>query len=144
MWPQDIFVDRNLTDNEIVTAFANILAVAPTKIYITENIADDALHGRISDEKAVLCERMQVQGDFVLRLSIYLRTPALEQLDSMSIIMRFSELLHCACLVSDDSDNPYTWLLVQGLDKIQPVSLDMERLDKEEFVVHEASVAQAR
>ena len=56
----------------------------------------------VSERIRLLCERMSVQGDFSMRLSIYLRDSKLE-LEPKSIIRQFCGMLHCKCLISDSS-----------------------------------------
>lgn len=70
--------------------------------------------------------------------SIYLDDSQLAQLDPKLIIKQFCCILHCKCLISDDSVNPFTMLLVQESKDIQPVALDPQRLDgNEEYIIIE-------
>ena len=71
-----------------------------------------------------------------MKLSIYVRDSKLEQLDPKLIIRQFCCILHCKCLMSDSSVNPFTMLLVQESKDIQTVSLNPDRLDEnEEYIL---------
>lgn len=73
-----------------------------------------------------------------MKLFIYVRDSKLAQLNPELIIKQFCCILHCKCLISDDSVNPFTMLLVQESEDIQPVSLDPERLEgNEEYIMIE-------
>jgi hypothetical protein len=129
---QEFLVDRNLTENEIANAIAQLFSIALTDVLVV----DDIVETDVSDRVRVLCERMSVEGDFSIRLSIYLRDSNLEQSDSTLKIGQFCELLNCQCLVSDESVNPYQWRLVQSSENWKLVYLDPKKLDdNEEYII---------
>jgi len=130
LW-EEVLVDRELTDDEVMTTMVALFAVSPDAVLVV----DDITAANVSEKLSVVCERTPIRGDFSLRLSIYLHDPALEQLDRIAIVGQFCDLLHCKCLISDDSVNPYAMLLVEGSARQQPVFLDPERLDAEEYVL---------
>jgi hypothetical protein len=80
-----------------------------------------------------------VKGDFMLGLQLYVLNEQLEhwlgEQDDCVLIGRFCEIAHCSALVDDGSANPYSWLLIRATGTIQPVLLDSERLDQDEYVV---------
>lgn len=129
---QEFLVDRNLTKNEIANAIAHLFLIPLTDVLVV----DDIVETDVSDRVRVLCERMSVEGDFSIRLSIYLRDSNLEQSDSTLKIGQFCELLNCQCLVSDESVNPYQWRLVQSSETWKLVYLDPKLLDEnEEYII---------
>lgn len=129
---QEFLVDRNLTENEIANAIAQLFSIALTDVLVV----DDIVETDVSDQVRVLCERMSVEGDFSIRLSIYLRDSNLEQSDSTLKIGQFCELLNCQCLVSDESVNPYQWRLVQSSETWKLVYLNPKKLDEnEEYII---------
>lgn len=129
---QEFLVDRNLTENEITNAIAKLFLVPLTDVLVIDDIAETD----ISERVRVLCERMSVEGDFSMRLSIYLRNSNLEQSDSTLKIGQFCELLNCQCLVPDESVNPYQWRLVQSSEDWKIVYLDPKILDEnEEYII---------
>jgi hypothetical protein len=129
---QEFLVDRNLTENEIANAIAQLFSIPLTDVLVV----DDIVETDVSDRVRVLCERMSVEGDFSIRLSIYLRDSNLEQSDSTLKIGQFCELLNCQCLVSDESVNPYQWRLVQSSETWKLVYLDPKKLDEnEEYII---------
>lgn len=129
----DFLIDRNLSNDEVVATISQVFSVSPADVLVVDDIAE----ADVSESIRLLCERMSVQGDFSIRLSIYLRDSKLE-LEPNSIIRQFCGMLHCKCLISDSSVNPYSMLLVQESEDIQPVALDPERLDEnEEYIIIE-------
>lgn len=104
----DFLVDRNLSNDEVVATISQVFSVSSADVLVVDDIAE----ADVSERIRLLCERMSVQGDFSMRLSIYLRDSKLEQLEPKSIIRQFCGMLHCKCLISDSSVNPYSMLLV--------------------------------
>jgi hypothetical protein len=128
----DLLIDRNLSKDEVLAAMSQVFSVSPTDVLVVDDIAE----AEVSEHIRLLCERMPVQGDFSMKLSIYVRDSELEQLDPKLIIRQFCCILHCQCLISDSSVNPYLMLLVQESGDIQPVSLNPDRLDEnEEYII---------
>ena len=131
MW-NDLLIDRDISKDEVVTAISQVFSVSPANVLVVDDIAE----AEVSEHIRLLCERMPVQGGFSMKLSIYIRDSKLEQLDPKSTIRQFCGVLHCKCLISDSSVNPFSMLLVQESEDIQPVALDPERLDEnEEYII---------
>lgn len=136
---QEFLVDRNLTENEIANAIAHLFLIPLTDVVVVDDIAETD----VSDQARVLCERMSVEGDFSIRLSIYLRDSNLEQSDSTLKIGQFCELLNCQCLVPDMSVNPYQWRLVQSSENWKLVYLNPKLLDEnEEYITQKPCESQ--
>jgi len=125
---EEVLIDRNLTDEEIITGISKVFSVSKTDILIVDDIAE--IH--VGERFRIVCERTLVKGDFPLKLSIYLYDAKLAQLNAKVIIGRFCDILHCKCLIPDNSSNPYSMLLIQGSNKQQIVLLDPIRLDEDE------------
>ena len=124
----DLLVDRNLSKDEIRATISQVFSVSLIDVLVVDDIAET----EVSEHIRVLCECLPAQGDFSMKLFIYVRDSKLAQLNPELIIKQFCCILHCKCLISDDSINPFTMLLVQESKDIQPVSLAPERLDGNE------------
>ena len=136
----EMLIDRHLTANEIVTTVSELLLISLADILIV----DDITSVKVSPKTRVVCENTAIGGDFSMLLSIYLRDPNLGELDIKALTGQFSNMLRCKCLISDESVNPYSWLLIQGTTDCQIVYLDSDKLDeKEEYVVKTSEVLQA-
>lgn len=130
----DLLINRNLSNDEVVAAISQVFSVSPADVLVVDDIAEAEVRKHIR----LLCERMPVQGDFSMKLSIYVRDSKLEQLEPKSTVRQFCGVLYCKCLISDSSVNPFSMLLVQESEDIQPVALDPERLDEnEEYIIIE-------
>lgn len=131
LW-QELLVDRELTAEKTAAAFADLFGVARAEVAVVESVA--ALEA--AEGVKVLCERGTAGGDFPARLSVYVRDPALEGVEGRPLVERFSRRLGCSCLMSDDSPNPYSMLLVRPDGETRRVYLDTARLDeRDEYVV---------
>ena len=95
-------MERERSRDAIVTAIAKLFAIAATDVLVVDNMTEAVVSTRIK----VLCERTPVKGDFARKLSIYIRDLALEQGESKAVIGYFSAMLHCKCLIPDQSPNP--------------------------------------
>ncbi|NER46418.1 MAG: hypothetical protein F6J92_06935 [Symploca sp. SIO1A3] len=136
----EVLIDRHLTANEIVTTVSELLLISLADILIV----DDITSVKVNPKTRVVCENTAIRGDFSMLLSIYLRDPNLGELDIKALTGQFSNMLRCKCLISDESVNPYSWLLIQGTTDCQIVYLDSDKLDeKEEYVVKTSEVLQA-
>lgn len=130
----EFLVDRNLSKDELEATISQVFSVSPREILVVNDIAE----AKVDKNIRIICERLPLRGDFLMRLSIYLHDSQLKQLDPKLVIKQFCCILHCKCLISDDSVNPFTMLLVQESKDIQPVALDPEKLEEnQEYIMIE-------
>lgn len=131
---QDILITRDVPEQEIAAALASVFNFPQHQVLVVADLGTYA--GELTDDIGIRCERRPVGGDFVLSLSIYLRDADFEQFvaahDDVDLVGRMCRMWDCAALVSDDSIDPYSWLLVRGPDDIQPVQIDSEILDDDD------------
>lgn len=131
LW-NDILIDRNINNDQVVAALSLVFSVSSVDILLVDDIAE----AEVSNHIRLLCERIPVQGDFLMKLSIYIRDSMLEQFEPQSTIKQFCGVLHCKCLISDSSINPFSMLLIQELQDIQLIALDPERLgENEQYII---------
>jgi len=131
MFGEDILLGRALTNDEIVAALAAAFSVAGEDV----TVVDGPIQGEVDADARIRCERFAVGGDFPTHLSVYLLDAALDVLDRMATVRHLCAELRTECLVSDDSVNPYTMLLVQAAGAERAVSLDPRRMDDDEYVI---------
>ncbi|MDQ3252991.1 MAG: hypothetical protein M3R15_03635 [Acidobacteriota bacterium] len=141
MFAGDVFIDRKLTSDEIANAMSKLLSISPAEVLVVDDITK--LESRLGEDIHVLCEQVPMKGDFSVRIANYLRDAGLEkfveQIGNEALTGQFCDELDCRCLISDDSVNPYSWLLVQGTGDVQSVSIDAHRSDEDEgeiFINH--------
>lgn len=125
---EDFLIDRNLSEDELKATISQLFSVSPIDVLVINDIAEAKADKNIR----IICERLPVKGDFLTRVCIYLNDSKLAKPISESTIKEFCTILHCNCLISDDSVNPYSMLLVQESEDIQLISLDPERLNRDE------------
>lgn len=131
-WP-DCIVDRHLSKEEITSALSKYLSIPSEGIMVVEEVPGESIDVRVQ----LLCERTLIKGDFHLKLSFYPQNPALEQGNGDRFIDYLCETLHCKCLISDDSFDPYSMILVEAPSRHRQVFLDPDCLDQEpeEYIV---------
>lgn len=137
-----VVADRDFTKAEIATVVSTVFSTPIADVLVLDDIADDTI--AISRNIRLICERQSVSGDFVMSISFYVHDPEIrqhaEQVGSEQIVGEFCDLFHCKCLMSDNSVNPYSWLLVEGVGKVHPVELNEHYLDADEsrYVIDES------
>ena len=132
MFWEDLLVDRHPTDDEIGTALAAAFAIPREDVAVVDGPIEDA----VDANARILGERFVMAGDFPTRLSVYVRDATLERFDRMATVRRLCAELDAKCLVSDESVNPYTMILLTASGTEQAVALDPERVDDhDEYVL---------
>ena len=131
---EDILITRDVAELDVAAAMATVFGIESDRVLVIDDPM--TFEGEITDDIGILCERRPAAGDLVLFLTIYLRDDALETFAEAHevgvLVGRMCQIWDCAALVSDDSVNPYSWLLVRGPDDIQPVRVDPETLDDDD------------
>jgi len=112
---QDILVNRILSDEEIKAGLCHIFNIHYSEIMITEEVPVEPLSPNIK----VLCEKSETEGDFTTLLSVYVRDENLEDSDVLYSVGRFCKKLGCLCLITDNSVNPYSWILLNDVKKFK-------------------------
>jgi hypothetical protein len=138
MFWQDVLVGCLVSDATLRRAVATALDTAPRLVKIVEAISGES--NTQVGTLGVIVERGQLAGDFPLHLSIYVDESALavdirQPEMSMRHLLRLSEALQCACLISDDSFDPASWLRVLPSGQVEQVMLDPDLLDEDAYVV---------
>ena len=135
-------VDRDLSNHEIATTFAEIFEITEDDVIVFEEV--EVFGDNLSDNIQLICERTSVKGDFQLLLTIYLQGYELEEIaekmGELEIIGSFSEILGCNCLILDPSKDNLkdedSCLFLQGLSNlIQEVFIDPDTLDNNEYII---------
>src|SRR5699024_3280692 len=83
--------------------------------------------GEITDAR-VIAQLDELDGDFPVSVALFVRgdTPT-------GLVGAVSRALGLRALVTDESPNPFTWLLVHPDGRHEPVTVDPEALDHGEF-----------
>ena len=128
----DILAERQLTREELTAALSSLLSLSPEKI-VTYNDWQELPEK--SDQSKVYCRYWYPQGG-EFRTVIDLPDSLLHNLPRNPTASRFAELLGCRLLVCDESVNPYSFLLYGSKAEYEPVSVDPEAMDKDEFMIY--------
>ena len=122
---QDVIVNRKLTSDEVTWGICQLFSLESSEVLVV----DDIYKAKISENVKVICESTSISGEFCMLISIYLRDPKLAHYSVRRTIGRCCKILNCTCLISDESNNPYSMLLVHSCKDYKKVFLDVERLD---------------
>lgn len=132
-------INRSLETNQIIETISKLFSISPEIILVTEDICE--LNLKLDDRIKILCEKSKVEGDFFTKLSIYFRSPEFNNLDfnEQQFFGRFCHILQCQCLISDNSFNPYSMVLVEDIDQYRTIYLNEEYLDREKYIIANSS-----
>jgi hypothetical protein len=119
---EEVFVDRRLSNFEILEALSSLMNLEPE--YISILTLDEWLDKEKSDNRRVICEITIYYGEFPMRLSLYLRDLSLKPTDTLAAIGELCECLGCRGLIGDDSPNPGSYLLITAPQEHRNVLLE--------------------
>ena len=125
MW-QDIVARRNPNRAALRSALARLFGVDEQAVMVVEDMLE------VDESAKVVCHVLTTKGDFQVLLSIYNHVDM--QPDLRQGASDIAAAIGCGCLADDGTDNPYTMLLV-GEGATRRVSLDVEALDDESYVL---------
>ena len=128
---QDILVDRSLDFVKIRFKIAQMFSIEPSEVLVAKEIPEFA----ISESIQILCQMQELEGDFKQMMSIYFRDSSLSNFLNHESLGVFCEFFQCVCLNSDDDVNPYSMILIKGVEDYQEVYLSHEFLDEEKYVL---------
>lgn len=113
-----MYIKKVICDHELNECFKSI--------FHTENVTFSNYLESIENwnENGIYIVRYEIEGDFPLCLDIYPETNK----DDKSLALEVSSYLKTEILVSDDSLNPYSWLLCAD-NKTRKVFVDEKFLD---------------
>ena len=136
LW-KDVLVQCHVADSTLARPVADTFAIDPQAVLIVDATEDILAMQR--DDALVVVERRPLEGACKLVLSLFLRDVMLERdVDSRSATLealgRLADRLGCTVLTGDESVDPTAWLVIRSSGAMEPVTLDVERLDRDGFV----------
>lgn len=124
----DVIVERQLTDAEACAAIGTLFGLSDADILLVKDLNE--LPGK-HKQPQVLCQKWELSGGrFHTVLSF--QEGRFMELPGLPLAQKLSQVLDSNCLISDDSPNPYSWILVTPTGLVQPVGLDPVKWDREE------------
>lgn len=127
----EILINRHLNLTEIKAKICEIYSIDPSEVLIVDDIA------KADTPKIfpVLCHVQELDGDFKQMISIY-PDRSLSPLWTHEVSGSFCEFFKCECLVSDDDEiDPYSMILIKGVNNYQKVYLSPDYLDEDKYVI---------
>ena len=127
---KDLLLANRKTYEEIKIAMCDLFNVKYEEVLIipyieaTLNIPEDTL-----EIIKVMCEVSYYKAEFGMLLTIYIRDDKLIPEDYILCVGRLSEILNSNVLMSDESINPFSMLLVSGINLVKHVFVDMYKYD---------------
>jgi hypothetical protein len=119
---EEVLVDRRLNNSEIVEAISSILGIDTHEI-TTFNF-DEWPYKELPNSIRLICETTPYDhGEFPMRVSFYLRDTSINT-NRRKAMGQFCESLCCRGLISDDSIDQYSWILVHGPNSCERVLVD--------------------
>jgi hypothetical protein len=128
----DFIIDTITSNKDITSAISNIFSVQPGEIYVTFDITEERA---LLEDKKIIIEKNGVTGEFKMLIRLYLHDKLDGESSEKVIATKLCKHLKCRCLISDDSINPCTMLLINHHGETLPVSLDPQRLENDEYYI---------
>lgn len=122
---QDILLEQRFDQATLKRALAAAFDVSSDSVSVVDSI-EEAPKG-----VSVVAEQTSINGDFCCLLSLYV-VEELAGRDPVELTRRLCSILNIQALISDDSVNPYSMLLINNAAEVRPVTLDVESLDQRE------------
>jgi len=123
MMETEFLLDRQLSNNELEVLLATAFGINAGDILIFN---EGDWPTSVSDNIRLICDAHHKGGEFSRYVSLYLQDYSLEPLNDNKLIPRICGIAHCRALISDDSVNPYSWILVDSSDNRQPVLIECD------------------
>lgn len=127
----DIVLEKVISKDELQKALAIIFNIQSDNIVVDEDYNSTPF---IGDIKIWAIINQYDGGDFLLNCSIYIRDSTLEH-NSTLLSKKLCNLLRMKGLISDDSPNPLTWIIISPDGSKKSVILDSDELDNDRYVI---------
>jgi hypothetical protein len=120
---RDIVINRKVDKVDLKSKLVNIFKLNEDNISIVEALEE-------SEEKSLICVLTEIPGDFCSMFSFYL-TSIIN--DDIPLIIEICNQLNCEALISNDETNdPYSMILINAEGILREVQVDSEKLDEYE------------
>jgi hypothetical protein len=121
---QDIALEGQCDQGTLKSALAAAFDVASDDVCVVDSIEKAA-------STSIVAVMTSIKGDFRCLLSLYV-AEVLADKDPVEVIGRICSILKVKALISDQSANPYSMILINEEAESRPVKLDVESLDQHE------------
>lgn len=130
--------NKDCDDSKILYALSNIFNLSNQKILITDDVY--SINIKLDASIEILCGKTDLKRDFFKKISIYLRSNRLKKLNYIEedFFSQLCRIIDSECLISDDSNSPYTMILLNGQSR-KKVTLVPEDLEKEIYTIENDS-----
>lgn len=132
----DIALEKAPSKAELQNALVTIYNIQNENIVIDDEYDSEPFVG---DVKIWVIINQYDGGEFLLNCSIYIRDEKLEQEDPIIVSKKLCQILNTSALISDDSPNPLTWIMISPDGSEKPVILNSDELDNDRYVICKSS-----
>lgn len=123
----DVLIDVVVDDEALRVGVAGALGIDDSAVFVVDSV-EDAPTPRAG---TAVCERRSIGGQFPFLLAVYAYgVPSSSPEAEVTAAKRLVQALGCSCLMSDESLNPYSMLLIQPSVEPGVVAIDAGRLDE--------------
>lgn len=136
----DVLTHRVLDGQQVQAAVASLFGIPTDVVLVVSDL--EQLLGNTAPHRRVLCHFSHIpSGDFRTLLSFH--EGEFSSLPRLETARRLCSILQCDCLISGNTINPYSMVLVTSQGEAGAVALDAERLDSSnEYVILPARLSQ--
>lgn len=130
----EALITKRINRDRLLEIISKIFDISSQEIFITNNVCN--LNINVNKNIQILWENSEPKGDFLVRVCIYLRYRKIKDIEYSEerFFIKLCQLLKCKCLISDNTNNPFTWILFESNNR-QTVNLIPEYLDREIYII---------
>ena len=123
---EEAVFSRSLSSNELMGALCKALDLKEAQILLNWE-SQDWLYEWDKSRHRLVCEGHRKEGEFPLFIRfipISHENAVRDIQENLILLGRLCDMMGCKALVSDESLNPYLWILIHGPKRYQRVLLD--------------------
>lgn len=128
----DLLVEKKLSSTQLQSALAILFNLEACNISITNDYPEKPFN----DDIKIWCRiNIYTGGQFPLGVSLEIFSTELEG-DRKLITKKLCNILNTRCLISDDSPDPFTWIMISPNGLEENIELDPDELDNDRYVIY--------
>jgi hypothetical protein len=140
IFPMNILIEKIVSNDDLTDIISQILNLERKDIFVVEDIQD--LRIKIPNNIKVICETINIEGDFRTSLSLYPKSKIAQHIiqqfcNENQVAKKICDILKCNCLTKKESlsDEDCYWLIQHNSDELRYLYLDSQKLDEGIYVI---------
>lgn len=134
MFWQEVFLERLIKKHNLLSTLSYLFSISEKEILICSNIANC----EVKKDIKVVCETSFVEAEFPLKICIFIKDDKIIPQNDILFVGDMAKNLQCKIVISDDSIDPYSMILIDSEQNYRNIRLDIEIYDNcKEYEIEE-------